>query len=160
MRNIGGEQTPQVVATELLNEIAQPGLRDLNVEFRGLRVAAVYPERLPNVAAGTQQILVGRYLPEGKDQVGEIVVTGMRGSEKVKYAARVNLKDAEEGNSFIPRLWARGHLDPLLAQGQSAAIRDDIIRLSEEFHIITPFTSLLVLETDADRERFGVKRRY
>ncbi|MBC7816780.1 MAG: hypothetical protein IAG10_07825, partial [Planctomycetaceae bacterium] len=26
--------------------------------------------------------------------------------------------------------------------------------------IITPYTSLLVLETDADRERFGVKRRY
>jgi tetratricopeptide (TPR) repeat protein len=160
VRNIGGEQTPQVVAMELLNEITQPGLRDLNVEFRGLRVAAVYPERLPNVAAGTQQILVGRYLPDGKDQVGEIIVTGMRGSEKVKYAARVNLKDAEEGNSFIPRLWARGHLDLLLAQGRSAAIRDEIIRLSEEFHIITPFTSLLVLETDADRERFGVKRRY
>ncbi len=106
VRNIGGEQTPQVVANELLNEIAQPGLRDLNVEFRGLRVAAVYPERLPNVAAGTQQILVGRYLPDGKDQFGEIIVTGMRGSEKVRYAARVNLKEAEEGNSFIPRLWA------------------------------------------------------
>ena len=160
VRNIGGEQTPQTVALELLNEIAQPGLRDLNVEFRGLRVAAVYPDRLPNVAAGTQQILVGRYLPDGKDQQGEIIVTGMRGSEKVRYAARLNLKDAEEGNSFIPRLWARAHLDQLLAQGQNQAIRDDIIRLSEEFHIITPFTSLLVLETDADRERFGVKRRY
>ena len=48
----------------------------------------------------------------------------------------------------------------MLAQGQSTAIRDDIIALSEEFHIITPYTSLLVLETDADRERFGVKRRY
>ncbi len=160
VRNIGGEQTPQTVALELLNEIAQPGLRDLNVEFRGLRVAAVYPDRLPNVAAGTQQILVGRYLPDGKDQQGEVIVTGMRGSEKVRYAARVSLKDAEEGNSFIPRLWARAHLDQLLAQGQNQAIRDDIIRLSEEFHIITPFTSLLVLETDADRERFGVQRRY
>ena len=160
VRNIGGEQTPQTVALELLNEIAQPGLRDLNVEFRGLRVAAVYPDRLPNVAAGTQQILVGRYLPDGKDQQGEIIVTGMRGTEKVKYAARVNFKDAEDGNSFIPRLWVRAHLDQLLAQGQNQAIRDDIIRLSEEFHIITPFTSLLVLETDADRERFGVQRRY
>ena len=160
VRNIGGEQTPQIVANELLNEIAQPGLRDLNVEFRGLRVAAVYPERLPNVAAGTQQILVGRYLPDGRDQFGEIIVTGMRGSEKVRYAARVSLKDAEAGNSFIPRLWARAHLDQLLAQGQNQAIRDEIIRLSEEFHIITPFTSLLVLETDADRERFGVQRRY
>ena len=61
IRSIGGEQTPQIAAQDLLNEIAQPGLRDLNVEFRGLKVAAVYPERLPNVAAGTQQILVGRY---------------------------------------------------------------------------------------------------
>ncbi len=78
----------------------------------------------------------------------------------MRYAARVSLKDAEDGNSFIPRLWARSHLDHLLAQGSGSVIRDDIIRLSEEFHIITPYTSLLVLESDADRERFGVKRRY
>lgn len=160
VRSVGGEQTAVVVAKELLNEIAQPGLRDINVEFRGLKVAAVYPERLPNVAAGTQQILVGRYLPEGKDQVGEIIVTGKRGAEAVRYAAKINFKEAEEGNSFIPRLWARGHLDHLLAQGQAASVKDEIIGLSEQFHIITPFTSLLVLETDADRERFGVKRRY
>lgn len=161
-RAISSEQTPQLVAREFLNEIAQPGLRDVNVEFRGIRVAAVYPGRLPNLPAGSQQILVGRYLPEeGKsDQQGEVIVTGMRGTEKVKYAARISLKNAEEGNSFIPRLWARAHLDHLLAQGSNSLIRDDIIHLSEEFHIITPYTSLLVLETDADRERFGVQRRY
>jgi predicted Zn-dependent protease len=159
-RSISGEQTAQIVATELLRELTQPGLRELNIEFRGLKVAAVYPEVLPNVAEGTQQIVVGRYLPEGADQQGEVIVTGMRGGEKVRYAAKVKLKDAEEGNSFIPRLWARGHLDHLLAQGTSSAVRDNIIALSEEFHIITPYTSLLVLESDADRERFGVQRRY
>ena len=52
------------------------------------------------------------------------------------------------------------HLDELLAQGSSQEIQDEIITLSEEFHIITPYTSLLVLETDADRERFKVKRRF
>ena len=65
-----------------------------------------------------------------------------------------------EGNSFIPRLWARMYLDTLLEQGGSPAVKDEIIALSEEYHIITPYTSLLVLETDADRERFGVKRRF
>ncbi len=165
VRAIGGEQTPSVVAREWLTEVAQPGLRDVNVEFRGIKVAAVYPGRLPNVPAGTQQILVGRYLPElasgGKaDQQGEVIVTGLRGTERVKFAARISFNDAEEGNSFIPRLWGRAHLDHLLAQGPSSLIHDEIIRLSEEFHIITPFTSLLVLETDADRERFGVQRRY
>ena len=44
--------------------------------------------------------------------------------------------------------------------GASPAIRDEIIALSEEYHIITPYTSLLVLESDADRERFKVKRRF
>jgi Flp pilus assembly protein TadD len=160
VRSVSSEQTPQKIAVELLNELAQPALRDLNIEFRGLKVAGMYPERLPNLAAGTQQILVGRYLPQGADQQGEVIVTGLKGKEKVRYVAKIALKDAEEGNSFIPRLWARSHLDHLLSQGQSQATRDEIIGLSEEFHIITPYTSLLVLETDADRERFGVKRRY
>ena len=52
------------------------------------------------------------------------------------------------------------HLDALLQQGTSQAIQDEIIALSEEYHIITPYTSLLVLESDADRERFKVKRRF
>ena len=78
----------------------------------------------------------------------------------MRFAAKVSLKDAEQGNSFIPRLWARMHLDALLEQGASPAIQDEIIALSEEYHIITPYTSLLVLESDADRERFKVKRRF
>ena len=52
------------------------------------------------------------------------------------------------------------HLDYLLEQGATPTIKDDIIALSEEYHIITPYTSLLVLESDADRERFKVKRRF
>src|SRR5207249_1575868 len=78
----------------------------------------------------------------------------------LRFRAPVSLKDAERGNSFIPRLWARMHLDNLLDQGTSDVIRDEIIALSEEYQIITPYTSFLVLASDADRERFGVKRRF
>ena len=52
------------------------------------------------------------------------------------------------------------HLDVLLQQGTSQAVIDDIIALSEEYNIITPYTSMLVLESDADRERFKVKPRF
>jgi hypothetical protein len=210
-RHISGEASPQRVALELLREMTEPGLRDLKVEFSGVQVAAVYPEVLPNLPAGAQQILVGRYLPGDQEQSGELIVTGRRGDETVRYATTVwfpaddqetsdslplagragegveagtrtdmstgdptpplspprrgegnreDRKSAAQTNSFIPRLWARSHLDQLLAQGASQAIQDEIIALSEQFHIITPFTSLLVLETDADRARFGVKRRF
>ena len=47
-----------------------------------------------------------------------------------------------------------------MQQGATPAIKDDIIALSEDYHIITPYTSLLVLESDADRERFKVKRGF
>ena len=160
MRRITGEQGPQTVARELLGEIAQPALRDIKVEFQGFKAARVYPETLANVPAGSQQILLGRYLPEGVDQAGEIIVTGTQGGKPVRFSTRASFKDAEQGNSFIPRLWARMHLDSLLEQGSSDAIKDEIIALSEEFQIITPYTSLLVLETDADRERFKVTRRF
>ncbi|HUT94170.1 MAG TPA: VIT domain-containing protein [Thermoguttaceae bacterium] len=160
MRRITGERGPQAVARELLAEIAKPALRDLNVEFRGIRTARVYPERLPNLPAGSQQILLGRYLPEGQDQTGEVVVTGTQGDRPIRFTTPVSLKDAEQGNSFIPRLWARMHLDSLLQQGASQAIRDEIVALSEEYHVITPYTSLLVLESDEDRERFKVERRF
>ncbi len=159
-RQVSGSRGPAAVAMELLGEITQPALRDMRIEFRGLRTARVYPDPLPNLAQGMQQIVLGRYAPQGKDQTGEVVVSGMLGGKPVKYSAQVSLKDAEESNSFIPRLWARMHLDTLLEQGGSQAIKDEIIALSEEFHVITPYTSLLVLETDADRERFGVKRRF
>ncbi|MGA2032621.1 MAG: VIT domain-containing protein [Thermoguttaceae bacterium] len=159
-RQVSGSQGPAAVALELLGEITQPAIRDMKIEFRGLRTARVYPDPLPNLPLGMQQIILGRYAPQGKDQTGEVLVSGTQGGKPVKFSAKVSLKDAEEGNSFIPRLWARMHLDTLLEQGGSQAVKDEIIALSEEYHIITPYTSLLVLETDADRERFGVKRRF
>jgi tetratricopeptide (TPR) repeat protein len=160
VRRIGGEETPSVVARELLDEVTQPSLRDVKVEFSGVRTARVYPEQLPNVPAGSQQVVLGRYLPEGTDKPAEVIVTGTLDGKPVRYAAPIVLKDAEKGNSFIPRLWARMHLDVLLEQGSSDTVKDEIIALSEEYNIITPHTSLLVLETDADRERFKVKRRF
>lgn len=161
VRKIDGEVTPQRTAHELLNEMAQRGLRDIEIEFKGIKVAAVYPGQLPNLAAGTQQIIVGRYLPTADDrQAGEIIITGNRNGETVRYASRITLPEAEKGNSFVPRLWARAHLDHLMAQGTSQFIKDEIISLSEEFHIMTPYTSLLVLESDQQREEFGVNRRF
>jgi len=160
IRQITGDRPPQTIARELLEEMVQPAIRDVKVEFRGLRTAQLYPEELPNLPPGSQQIILGRYLPEGRDQSGEVIVTGTLGGKPVRFASPVSLKDAEQGNSFIPRLWARMHLDALLQQGASQAIQDEIIALSEEYNIITPYTSLLVLESDADRERFKVKTRF
>src|SRR5207237_8419133 len=57
----------------------------------------------------------------------------------------------------LPRTWAKLEIDRLLADG-SAKNKNTIIDLSKAMYVMTPYTSLLVLETDADYERFKVDR--
>ncbi|MFT3879446.1 MAG: VIT and VWA domain-containing protein [Gemmatales bacterium] len=159
-RKIAADRGPALQARDLLQELTDPNLlRDLKVSFEGLQTARVYPETLPNVQQGTGLVLTGRYLPSGKTQKGTVTVSGLRGNTPVKYQASVTLPDNDAGNSFIPRLWARQHIESLLESGGGAA-RDEIIARSEEFHLMTPYTSFLVLENDSLRERFAVKKRF
>lgn len=159
-REIGGGTDPAKAAHQLLKEVAAPGFKDVTVEFKGAAVAAVYPGTISNVPAGTQQFIVGRFNPTGGEVRGKVVVRGTLDGRPATYSGELVLAGADEGNSFIPRLWARHHLDHLLEQGSAAGIKERIIALSEDYQIITPYTSFLVLESDADRERFGVKKRF
>jgi len=166
LASIGGgtvraaDPEPARAAYRLLAEIARPALKDLAVSFEGIRTARVYPDRLPNLPAGTQQAILGRFLVTGGDQEGLVVVTGTRDGKPVRFTAPLVVREGEEGNSFLPRLWARRHLDALLAEELTKPIRAEIVETSQRFSIMTPLTSFLVLESDADREHYGVRRTF
>jgi tetratricopeptide (TPR) repeat protein len=154
-----GASDPAGAAYRLLSEVARPAVKDLAVSFSGLKTARVYPERLPNLPAGAQQAILGRFLPEGGEAKGEVVVTGTLGGKPVKFTAPFALAAGETGNEFLPRLWARRHVDALLREGRTPEVKEQIVSFSAEFGIMTPLTSFLVLESDADREQYGVTRR-
>lgn len=157
-RRIEGDGGPVKAARELLEELTRAPVRHLAIEFKGLRAARVYPEELPNLSAGSQQVIVGRYQPASLAADATVRITGRLGEKDVAFEQPLRLPAGDEGNSFIPRLWARHHLDYLLAQGTAPAVREEIVAFSQEYRIMTPYTSFLVLESDADRERFGVRR--
>ena len=146
-------------ASALLREAASPSLKNVRVRVEGLRTARVYPEQLPNVAAGTQQIVLGRFLPKSGSLSGRVVVEGELEGKEMRFASELRLAADESGNSFVPRLWARRHIDALLGEAPSKTRNEELIGFSEEFGVMTPLTSFLVLESDADRERYGVTRR-
>lgn len=159
---LGGGSDPAGAALALVDDLATPRLTDLRIAFEGFEAAAVCPTALGNVPAGGQAVVVGRWDPRGGEAKGRVVVTGAFGGRPVRAQADVVLSAAEasaEDASFIPRLWARRRLDQLLEEGASKETKERVIALSEDFQIITPYTSFLVLETDADRERFQVKKR-
>lgn len=152
------DEDPRAAATALLREIARPGLKDVKVAVTGIPTARVYPETLPNLPVGEQQIVLGRFLPGANSSAANVVVTGTLAGKPVRYETSFVPPAAEEGNSFLPRLWARRHLDALLAEGSSARVQQEIVGFSREYQILTPYTSFLVLENDQDRARYGVER--
>ena len=61
---------------------------------------------------------------------------------------------------LVERAWAQAKIQSLVeAPNQSpAATKSDIIALSTSHRVLSPYTALLVLETDADYRRFNIDR--
>jgi tetratricopeptide (TPR) repeat protein len=86
---------------------------------------------------------------------GKVVVKGtLDGKPFVKDFVVTNVLT---GAGYLPRIWAKLEIDRLLA-ADSAKHKDQIIALSKAMYVMTPYTSLLVLETDADYETYKVDR--
>ncbi len=130
-------------------KVSTPLLSDLQIDFGQISVDDVYPYPLPDLFAGTQLVVVGRYR-----NGGETAIT-LRGEvngrpQSFRYdGVRFQQVGGEE---FIARLWATRKIGYLLQQvrlhGEEKELIDEIVDLSIRYGIITPYTSFLVEETD------------
>ena len=64
---------------------------------------------------------------------------------------------AEEPAGYLPRLWGRLEIDRLVAAGGDAE-RERVIGISQQLYVLSPFTSLLVLEDAKMHAQYGVER--
>ena len=64
---------------------------------------------------------------------------------------------AQPAADYLPRTWAKLEIDRLLAAG-SQEHKEEIIDLSKAMYVMTPFTSLLVLENEDMYKRYKVDR--
>ncbi|MBL8898275.1 MAG: FecR domain-containing protein [Planctomycetes bacterium] len=157
---LASDADPSKVAEQALRAIAAPGLRDLELRFEGLSTAAVHPAQLARMPAGEQSVVLGRFDPATASARAAIVASARRADGSLlEQRLELDASRIDASNDFVPRLWARRRLDHLLEQSASPALREHIIALSEDFQILTPYTSFLVLETEADRERFDVEKK-
>jgi Ca-activated chloride channel family protein len=68
----------------------------------------------------------------------------------------------QSDNTFISSLWATRRvgflLDEIRLRGENAELKDEVIHLSRDFGIMTPYTSFLVLEDDKAYAQHGIGR--
>ncbi|MGQ9586576.1 MAG: VIT domain-containing protein [Anaerolineae bacterium] len=128
-------------------KVSTPLLADLRLSFGDMQVEDTYPYPLPDLFAGTQLVVVGRYR-----QGGPVAVTleGEINGEARRFVYEDLHLRQEGGEAFIPRLWATRKIGYLLAQirlhGESRELVEEVVELSVRYGIITPYTSFLVEE--------------
>lgn len=141
------EEIDRVVAS-FYAKVSHPVMSDPELELGDAKAHDMYPRRLPDLFKGSQLVLVGRY-----DGTGDHAVR-LRGKAKdrpVELTYEFGYPRREGGHDFLPRLWAVRHVGYLLDQlrlGKEDAdeLKDEIIKLSLKYGIVTPYTSYLVRE--------------
>ena len=143
-----GEDIEEEVS-ELYAKISTPLLSDISLDFGPIKVEDIYPDPLPDLFAGSQLMVVGRYREGGETSV---TLRGIAGGQERRFVYHDLTFEREGGHEFIARLWATRRIGYLLTQirlhGEERELVEEIVDLSIRYGIITPYTSFLVDERE------------
>jgi Ca-activated chloride channel family protein len=163
----------EVKVARVFERLKGPLLADPELIVRGEsppRVSGLIPDRLPDLFAGDQIVVVGQYRG---DRPLEFTLQGNYRGTTRSFSFRLPLDHATTRNGFVPRLWAsrkigllvdvireQGASGPATSPGSRVATNprtrelvEEIVRLSTEFGILTEYTSFLAREgTDWSRK--------
>jgi ferric-dicitrate binding protein FerR (iron transport regulator) len=106
-----------------------------------------------------EELLAVTLLAPGEAAPHDVTVTGTLDGQS--FRAVLPVKDVADGAGYLPRTWAKWELERLQLDYSHTGrneTKDEIVALSKAMYVMTPFTSLLVLENDAMYEEFKVDR--
>lgn len=94
---------------------------------------------------GSSLAFVGRY--KQPTPQASVSVQGYYGTETINLSRNVSLPEFADTHEHLPRIWARARVDALLREMDTNGEREDyiaeIIRLSEKYKFVTPYTAFI-----------------
>lgn len=139
-------------AFELLSVLNAPRL--LNVGVIDLDEKLSFLTYTESVADGEEICAIAR-MSKDAELPESLVVSGKLNGKT--WNRTVQVTGVTRKANYLPRSWARLEIDRLIADG-AAKHRNDIISLSKAMYVMSPFTSLLVLENEAMYTQFNIDR--
>ncbi len=156
---VAPDEDIEVKVSSLADKMSNPVLNKVRVEVDKIKTSMMHPGVLPDLFSGDQITVFGRYQGSG-DSV--IRLQGEVNGEKREFVYEGAFPAAQSENNFIPRLWATRRvgflLDEIRLRGENAELKGEVVRLSREYGIMTPYTSYLVLEDDKAYAQHGIER--
>lgn len=133
----------------------------------GLQFAAADPKNFSHIYAlqsthgfdGSSAAFVGRYKNPTMNSAPnlEVKIEGVADDRAVVVSRPVSLPELETAHGHLPRLWARARVDALIYEMNLNGEREDyiseIIRLSQKYRFVTPYTAFLAAPRSLLRPR-------
>ena len=144
---IGPGDDPIEVMDRFVERATRPALTDISIDWGSMRVAEVYPRRVPDVFYGRPVVLTGRFRAKG---AATIRIRGRVGGTPREFRLRVDPGDGGPVHTAIPPIWARARIADLAcqigAQGTPVLPRE-IARLALQHNLLTPLTRFIAIDT-------------
>lgn len=136
---------------EIASTLNAPRLLNVRVETPGLN--AVRFLTFSNALAHGEELAAVANVTHAMPR--EVTIRGTLDGQAVQKVVPVS--DVAAGAGYLPRTWAKLEIDRLLAEN-SQANQKAVTDLSKAMYVMTPFTSLLVLENEQMYKDFKVDR--
>jgi Ca-activated chloride channel family protein len=147
-------------AAAFRRKLTHPAVSDLKIELAGADAYDVEPTKLGNLYHGQPVRVYGRYRTPGDVKV---IASGTVNGQPFTREGTITLPKEDLTSPEIERMWALKKVDRLQKEGDAAGSRSavvpEIVRLGEGYSIVTEYTSFLVLENDAEYQRWKIDRK-
>jgi Ca-activated chloride channel family protein len=138
-------------AHRFYERVRSPLLTDLYIDWGGLPVTDVYPQRLPDLFSGQALVISGRYT---QPATGKIRLKGTRAGGPFIREIPVTFSPSSPPFDALAGFWARRRIDDLMSQdwlglqqgAMKPALKEQITQLGLDYRLMTQFTSFVAVE--------------
>jgi Ca-activated chloride channel homolog len=144
---VGPGSSIESAVGSLAAKIASPMMTDLALSGDGAEIYDLQPGNLPDLFAGDEMVVLGRYRTRERGSWG-ITVTGRRNGHEQRFSTRAPA-DAP-ASDYVAHLWAARKAGALGREirlhGQTAELMKALKELALRYGILTEYTAYLVQE--------------
>ncbi|MEJ7591773.1 MAG: hypothetical protein WKF77_09505, partial [Planctomycetaceae bacterium] len=147
--------SPRLVSVAVRSEEQGASAENLKSQISDLKSES--PEFLlfsDTIAQGEELAAICR-VPEGQPLPTSVTITAQLDGKA--WTQTIPVADVKDQATYLPRHWAKLEIDRLLAENAEQH-RDAIVTLSKSMYVMSPFTSLLVLENEEMYTQFNIDR--
>jgi len=149
---VGLSDDGSAAARRFHERVRNPLLTDISVDWGGLPVTEIYPQRIPDVFSAKPIYLSGRFTAPAK---GVIRIHGKLAGRSITREIAVDFPASEPKHDVLATLWARRKIDDLSMKGTDT--REQVTQLGLDYKLMTQYTSFVAVEemtvTDGGRPR-------